>query len=98
MGANRTEAKNDRDENRKLIDKIANKHEAFDELATKASLDLEDYKVIKKRADADFFSQVFGAASLLSGQQSAQSAHKPATCLLTSQVLAYHGDVSQLCQ
>lgn len=83
---------------RKLIDKVANKHQAFDELASKASLDLDDYKVIKKRAEGDFFSEVLGATTLALGSRTAQSGtHTPITCTLTSQVLAFHGDISRLC-
>lgn len=82
----------------KLIDEIANKHQAFDQLATAAGLELEDYKVVKNKSNADFFSEVFGVAALtVRGQAVPGAGRAHASCTLSTQVLAFHGDVSRLC-
>lgn len=76
-----------------LIDKIGNKEDAFTELALRAGITNTDFKVVKEQPKHGMLSTIFGALTHTGTPKVAAS-----TCLLHSQVLAFHGDVNALCQ
>lgn len=77
----------------KLIDQLGSKEEAYEMLATQVGL--QDFEVMQRESGIGILDSLLGA---LSSWVPLSSAKKSGNCLLHSQVLAYHGDVSSLCQ
>lgn len=76
----------------KLIDAIGSKEEAFAALAEKVGIQEDEYKVMRSTGATDFWSTVLSSVQRLGAPKVSA-----APCLLHSQVMAFHGDVSALC-
>lgn len=77
-----------------LIDKIGSKHAAYAEVARLANIAEGDYKMIRQHSPDDFFSAVMGVIQNTKASPTAAVQ----LCTLHSQVLAFHGSVSSLCE
>ncbi len=87
---------------RKLIDGVASREQAYNQLAEAAHLKWGEYEVVRDAPSAsnpwDSFSAKFlGGKPAASAQTSASSA-LPGVCSSVSTPLAYHGDLMQLCK
>ncbi len=77
----------------KLIDEVGNRQEAYEALAKKAGLRVDDWQVVQIETSAGFLGGLFGARSHKAAKQPAGRV----ACMLDRQVLAYAGDPSTLC-
>lgn len=89
----------------KLIDKTGGRQDAYDELATKAKVDLDDYQVIHDTYydnSTNTSEQSWLQAALHLGHKRqahvTTSAAKAGTCSLTRANLAFYGDPAKLCK
>lgn len=74
----------------KLIDGVADKHEAYARLAELAQL--ENYKITRLTPEPSFFNTLMSAI----GPEKNLTASSP--CKMSSLILAYHGDLQTICQ
>lgn len=74
-----------------LVDRTMNKEDSYRELASRLELG-EDFVVIKEKTELSFFD------SLLQAVAPEDQTYSTAVCPLSSSILAYHGNVSDLCR
>lgn len=76
----------------KLIDATMNRDQAYTFLANKAHISEGNYQIISRKNDTNFVD------ALLQSQLKTPAKSVSAYCILSTITLAYHGDVSNLCQ
>ncbi|MBL8158966.1 S49 family peptidase [Candidatus Saccharibacteria bacterium] len=83
---------------RKLIDGVASREQAYNELAKAAELQWGEFEVVTDSAEADSPWGAFGAR-LFGQQKQARSAvaAPPKICSEAAAPMAYHGNLAQLC-
>ncbi|HYD35725.1 MAG TPA: S49 family peptidase [Vitreimonas sp.] len=77
----------------KLIDQVANRETAYEHVAKGAHLPEGRYQVVREESPADFVETIL-KSQLLSFSASHQ---RQQICSVSSQILAYHGNVVDLC-
>ena len=81
-----------------MIDMIGSREEAYRILADKAGERGEDFRIIRQTNPTDFWSSVLGAVTQKQTPTAESSLSTLRMCGLSSNVLAFHGDVSSLCR
>lgn len=82
--------------NLKLIDGIASREAVYIALAEQAGIG-NDFQIVRYYEEDGFFTSLLRASTNVSENLKSQSKQLPKSCLYAQRVMAYHGNVTELC-